>query len=92
MKHRSDHIIKEPEAVREPFQELPPNGVGLGFSHRPEQVDQFAPLVARQLDDQAGDTLQDLDRVVRIHLLVFTALDEPQDIDQGLNQGVAGAR
>ncbi len=49
--HMSGHIIKEPKAFREPFKELSPSGVGLGFSHRPEQVDQIAPLVARQCAD-----------------------------------------
>lgn len=76
---RSDRIINE-------------SGVGLGFGHRPEQVDQFAPLVARQLADQVSDALQDFDGVVRIHLIVFTALDEPQDVDQSLGQGVGQRR
>ncbi|RFC78054.1 hypothetical protein DXZ75_09785 [Streptomyces sp. AcE210] len=31
-----------------------------------------------------GDALQDLDHVVRIHLLVFTAVDELQGIEQSL--------
>ncbi|MFD0403774.1 hypothetical protein [Kitasatospora sp. NPDC127116] len=56
----SDRIINEPEVFRELFQELPPRGVGLGFGHRPEQVNQFAPLVARQLADQVGDTSRTL--------------------------------
>lgn len=88
MKHRSDRIIKNPEALRQPFQELPPRRVGLRFSHRPERADQLVPLVARQLADQVGDALQGLDGVVRIHLLIFTSLDESQDVDQGLDQGM----
>lgn len=33
-----------------------------------------------------SDTLQDLDRVIRIHLLVLAPVNEPEDIDQSLSQ------
>jgi hypothetical protein len=75
------------EAVRELFQERPTRWIGLFSGHGPKQVEELVLLFPRQFAHDVSDALQDLDGVVWIHLLVFTAFDEPEDIDQGLGQG-----
>ncbi|MFD5269494.1 hypothetical protein [Streptomyces sp. NPDC058335] len=64
----SGAVLNKSEPFREALQERAARKIGLLRSHRTEEVDEFASLITRQLSHQMGDTLQDLDRVIRIHL------------------------
>ncbi|GGT30484.1 MULTISPECIES: hypothetical protein [Streptomyces] len=81
--------LTQPEALRERFQELAASRVVLSRCHLPDQLDQLLQLITRQRADHVSNTLHNLDRVVLIHLLVFAAVYEPQDIDQSLGQGTS---
>ncbi|MFE3249328.1 hypothetical protein [Streptomyces sp. NPDC059209] len=60
MKHRSEPVIREAEALREPFQERPPRGVGLRFGRRPEQA-------VRRIPVTGGKVTPTLDGAPRIY-------------------------
>ena len=61
-------------------------------SHRTKQIHALASLIHRQMRHRSSNTLKDLHRVMRVHLLVLAPFGDPENVDQRLGQSTCQRR